>query len=218
MTLHLKIVAVSAAFTTMAFCHKAAAQEDRQIDSLYIEEVQQNRQPVKVLHAEPLYIDLIRDLGARKGEREWNVGFGLTDKETYDEYTALVEYEWAPMDRLGLEVELPFSLHYPIAGNTSAPGNKLNSLKMAAQYTFLVSGEMKTSLALGYIHEFELTGFKGYENDKLFTGNIFNPFFVAAKRWGRTSIRCCIRGRSSLATSTRHQSERSGRSTAMHTI
>jgi len=185
MTQHSKIVAVCATLITMAFCHKTAAQEDRQIDSLYIEEVQQNREPVKVLHAEPLYIDLIRDLGARKGEREWNVGFGLTDKETYDEYTALVEYEWAPMDRLGLEVELPFSLHYPIAGNTSAPGNKLNSLKMAAQYTFVVSGEMKTSLALGYIHEFELTDFKGYENSKLFTGNIFNPFFVAAKRWGQ---------------------------------
>jgi hypothetical protein len=29
----------------------------------------------KILHAEPLYIDLIRGLGARKGEREWNVGW-----------------------------------------------------------------------------------------------------------------------------------------------
>jgi hypothetical protein len=29
------------------------------------------REPDKVLHAELLYIDLIRDLGARKGEKEW---------------------------------------------------------------------------------------------------------------------------------------------------
>ena len=33
--------------------------------------------PPKVDHAEPLYIDLMRDLGARKGEAEINVGFGL---------------------------------------------------------------------------------------------------------------------------------------------
>ncbi|GCC52860.1 hypothetical protein SanaruYs_30990 [Chryseotalea sanaruensis] len=37
-------------------------------------------QKTKIDHAEPLYIDLIRDLGARKGEREWNVGLGMTDK------------------------------------------------------------------------------------------------------------------------------------------
>lgn len=70
--------------------------EDQQKDSLYISEVQDKKQPDKVLHAEPLYIDLIRDLGARKGEKEWNVGLGITDNNSYDEYTALVEYEWAP--------------------------------------------------------------------------------------------------------------------------
>lgn len=49
-------------------------------DSLYILEVEDRHEPDKVLHAEPLFIDLIRDLGARKGEKEWNVGLGLTDK------------------------------------------------------------------------------------------------------------------------------------------
>lgn len=164
----------------------AQTEDDKTLsDSLYIEEVQAKRDPVKVLHAEPLYIDLIRDLGARKGEREWNVGLGLTDNNTYDEYVALVEYEWAPADRLGLEVELPFSLHYPTAGNGSAPGSKLNSLKMAAQYSFFVSEKAKTSLAIGYIQEFELTDFKGYSSSRFFTGNVYNPFFVAAKRWGQ---------------------------------
>ncbi len=62
-------------------------------DSLYIEEVENKKDPHKVLHAEPLYIDLIRDLGARKGEKEWNIGLGLTDNNLYDQYTALVEYE-----------------------------------------------------------------------------------------------------------------------------
>ena len=30
--------------------------------------------PLKVDHAEPLYVDLIRDLGPHKGEKEWNIG------------------------------------------------------------------------------------------------------------------------------------------------
>jgi len=160
-------------------------QEIKEIrDSLYIEEVENKRTPDKVLHAEPLYIDLIRDLGARKGEKEWNVGLGLTDNNTFDRYTALVEYEWAPINRLGLEVELPFSIYYPTNGNATAPSNKLNSIKLAAQYSFYVSEKNKTSMALGYIQEFELTEFDRYGKDNIFTGNIYNPFFVVAKRWG----------------------------------
>lgn len=152
------------------------------IDSLYIQETENKHQRSKVLHAEPLYIDLIRDLGARKGEREWNVGLGLTDKNKYDEYIALVEYEWAPIDRLGLEVELPFTF-YPSA-NATTPGSKLNGLKLATQYSFFVSEKLKTSMAIGYIHEFGLTSFNSYGNEKLFTGNTYNPFFIVAKRWG----------------------------------
>lgn len=153
-------------------------------DSLYIHEVENKRNPDKVLHAEPLYIDLIRDLGARKGEKEWNVGVGLTDKNNYDEYVALVEYEWAPVNRLGLEVELPFSFYYPINGNSAAPGSKLKSLKLAAQYSFFVSEKRSTSFALGYIHEFELAEFRNYRTEKISTGNLYNPFLIAARRWG----------------------------------
>lgn len=152
-------------------------------DSLYIHEIEDRQEPDKVLHAEPLFIDLIRDLGARKGEKEWNVAFGLSDYNTFDQYTALIEYEWAPVNRLGLEVELPFSFYYPIAGNASAPGSRLNSLKLAAQYSFFVSDKHKTSMALGYIHEFELTEFRQYGKETALQGNIYNPFFVAAKRW-----------------------------------
>jgi len=153
-------------------------------DSLYIQEVENRKNPDKVLHAEPLFIDLIRDLGARKGEKEWNVGFGLTDKGDFDEYTALVEYEWAPINRLGLEVELPFSFYYPIKGSNTAPGSKLNSLKLAAQYSFYVSEKNKTSMALGYIQEFEMPEFENYGKGKFISGNVYNPFFVAARRFG----------------------------------
>jgi len=43
---------------------------------------------------------------------------------------------------------------------------------------------IKHTLALGYIQEFEMNEFNNYGNGKLFVGNVYNPFFVAAKRWG----------------------------------
>lgn len=58
-----------------------------------IDSLETSKKPAKVLHAEPLYVDLIRDLGTRKGEKEWNVGLGLKNNNTFDKYTALVEYE-----------------------------------------------------------------------------------------------------------------------------
>ncbi|GJM59601.1 HAEPLYID family protein [Persicobacter diffluens] len=165
---------------------KTELREDRYLlDSLYIEETE-DKTPAKVLHAEPLYIDLIRDLGARKGEKEWNVGFGLNDNTDYDRIEALVEYEWAPINRLGLEIEVPFSFY---SGNPNGmeavPANRMESLKLAAQYSFFVSEKAKTSLAIGYIHEFEMTPFENYGKESFFTANVYNPFFVAAKRWGQ---------------------------------
>ena len=154
---------------------RKAIQDLRVIDSV------ENRHELdKVYHAEPLYVDLIRDLGARKGEKEWNIGFGILDREEIDEVETLIEYEFAPVNRLGLEVELPFSFY----SGPDAPGNRLNSLQLAAQYTFLVSEKASTSLALGYLHEFEFIPFNEYGEEPLYKGNVFNPFFIAAKRWG----------------------------------
>lgn len=163
---------------------RAQETEKQNRDSIYIHHIEKKGDPVKILHAEPLYIDLIRDLGARKGEREWNIGFGITDRNRFDEYEALVEYEWAPMDRLGLEVELPFTI-YPPSQNGAAPESKLNSLKLAGQYSFLVAEKINTSMAIGYIHEFEMTTFNNYGREDLFTGIVYNPFYIVAKRWGR---------------------------------
>lgn len=172
-------------FVAFTILHTAYAQDSKsEQDSLFIVAVEELREPPKVLHAEPLYIDLIRDLGARKGEKEWNVGIGLTDNDNYDKYTALVEYEWAPINHLGLEVELPFSIYYPTRENGNAPGSKLNSLKLAAQYSFYVSEKNKTSMALGYIHELELTEFRNYGRENFIEGNVYNPFLIVAKRWG----------------------------------
>lgn len=142
--------------------------------------------PLKLLHAEPLYIDLIRDLGARKGEREWNVGMGMTDRLNYDKYGFLVEYEWAVMDRLGLEVEVPVTLYMnaPHGGDMrTKPSDRIESLKLATQYTFLVSEKWQTSLAIGGITELELMDLNKISRSSVFEGVLFNPFFVGAKRW-----------------------------------
>lgn len=157
------------------------------LDSAYIHQIEQSPGKTKVLHAEPLFIDLIRDLGARKGEREWNFGTALVDNYGYDRYDGLVEYEFAPLDRLGLEVEVPFEFytrHPGHAADTARPQNRVKSLKLAGQYTFFVSDRWNTSLALGYIHELEWGSWELARIGQPFSGSVFNPFFVGAKRWG----------------------------------
>ncbi len=171
--------------STSLYSQGTSGPEKQKLDSIYIYEVEERQEPVKILHAEPLYIDLIRDLGARKGEKEWNVGFGLTDRLNFDSYEALVEYEWAPIDRLGLEIEVPFTFYTRSNGRAtnSVPSNRIESLKLAFQYTFMVSEKLNTSLAVGYINEIEFTDLDRI-GDRLLQGNVYNPFFVAAKRWG----------------------------------
>lgn len=163
-----------------------AQQTDAEKDSIYIHQVEDDQSPDKVLHAEPLYIDLIRDLGARKGEKEWNIGLGITDNLKFDSYQALIEYEWAAIDRLGFEIELPFTFYAPTNGTErdSIPSSKLNSLKMATQWSFLVNEPAALSMAVGYIHEFELSDFANF-GDPILRGHVYNPFLVVAKRWGQ---------------------------------
>ncbi|WP_116790238.1 HAEPLYID family protein [Flavobacterium psychrotrophum] len=141
--------------------------------------------PLKLSHAEPLYIDLIRDLGARKGEHELNVGFGINDEKKYITYSGFAEYEFAVANRLGVEVEVPFEMYAPASGHTDAtlPGNRVEGIKLATQYTFWVSAKHQTSMAIGYIQEMELPDFDALgSNAPLFKGTLYNPIFIAAKR------------------------------------
>lgn len=167
-----------------SICITTAQEEitNDELDSIYIQEVEQLNKTEKVLHAEPLFIDLIRDLGARKGEREWNIGMSLTDNTNFDRYEGLIEYEWAQFDRIGFEIEIPFTYYFPTAMPKQSPQSKINSLKLATQWSFFVDTEISTSMAIGYIHEFELNSFDNFEK-KIYTGNVFNPFLIIAKRW-----------------------------------
>lgn len=140
--------------------------------------------PDKVHHVEPLFIDLVRDLGARKGEKELNIGSDFINTNDFREYAVLAEYEFAPIDRLGLEIETDFTFFDGTNPQSGAPKNKLDKLMLSAQYSFLVSTKHRATLALGYAHEFKLTDFASYGKDQLVEGMVYKPFFVAAKRLG----------------------------------
>ena len=137
----------------------------------------------KVSHAEPLYNDLVRDLGARKGEKELNAAYDFKKMKNYNENAFLVEYEFAPINRLGLEIEADFSFFNRTNNTGEVPNNKLENLRFSTQYSFFVSTKLKTTLAVGYTQIIEFNDFKNYGKSKLITGTVYNPFFVAAKRF-----------------------------------
>lgn len=174
----------------LCFFGKLTAQEQTYLptsspvsDTAQLSDTPKKQRP-KIDHAEPLYIDLIRDLGARKGEKEWNFGFEMKDNLGFDQINALVEYEFAPIDRLGLEVELPFSFYTPQQqySRDSLPSAGLNSFKTAIQWSFLVSETTGISMALGYIHETLLPSFKEMKGLRI-RGHAYNPFLVIARKW-----------------------------------
>lgn len=150
---------------------------------------QTSEKPYKIKHAEPLYIDLMRDLGAHRGEKEINVGMSYQEMGEYNTVQGFAEYEFAVADRLGLEVEMPFSLYNTpdVAMDASAmPHSKVEGLKLAGQYTFLVSKRAQTSMAIAFIHEFRFhSAYSVRQGKDFFYANSENPIFVAAKRWGR---------------------------------
>ena len=147
----------------------------------------QKKLPLKIRHAEPLYMDLIRDLGARKGEKEWNVGYGIEGHKDYTINSSFVEYEFSPLNRLGLEVEIPFAFYRSVStsGENVIPRNRIEGIKLAAQYTFLVSKKQQMSMAAGYIHEFRTHSFYSIDHGRgMLKGNSMSPFLIVAKKWG----------------------------------
>ena len=153
----------------------------------------------KIHHAEPLYMDLIRDLGARRGERELNVGGCFQKNNYYTSYSGFIEYEFALFNRLGIEIETPFSFYQakPVedTNQPAVPKNRMEGIKVSAQYTFLVAPALKTSMAVGYTNQLAFHSFKTvYSENKIAKGNIYAPFFVAAKNWGKNINTLIITG------------------------
>lgn len=71
---------------------------------------------------EPLYVDLVRNLGSRRGEMETNV-LASTSFRRQQSIQWGPEIEWAPVKGLGFELELPFV------------DNELQALKFGGQVT-----------------------------------------------------------------------------------
>lgn len=138
----------------------------------------------KVSHTEPLFIDLVRDPGARAGEKEVNIGGNFISSSNHNEYGFFAECEFAPINRLGIEIETDFSFTKPTTSETVVSINKLEYLRLSTQYSFFVSPEIRTTMAIGYSQITEFTDFKNYGTDKILEGTIFNPFFFVAKRLG----------------------------------
>jgi len=164
----------------------------QEVDSLIIKNEEEGKPP-KVFHAEPVFIDLIADLGARKGESALEFGAGYNDNLGFTRYNMLLEYEFVPIDRLGFEIEIPVNLFsdHPAdntflqnGGREERDGSRINALRTAVQYTFLVSEKLKTSMAIGYLNELKLPDFRDYGRERAIQGNYYNPFLVAAKRFG----------------------------------
>ncbi|MNT49976.1 hypothetical protein D3C72_1868650 [compost metagenome] len=83
-----------------------------------------------------------------------------------------MEYEFAPIDRLGLEAETDFAYSKSRMANGSS-SNQLERLRLSSQYSFYVSKKHATTLAIGYTQIFDFVD----------GGTGFNPFFIAAKNW-----------------------------------
>lgn len=151
-------------------------------------QVESGTLPLKLKHAEPLYMDLIRDLGAHKGEKEINIGLSYGMNGRYKEMGGFAEFEFAVANRWGMEVETDFSFY---KGNHSdplanVPSNRIEGLKWANQYTFLVSEDWQTSMAFAFIHEFRFHSFYSIRHrHQLMKGVSENPILIIARRWGK---------------------------------
>ncbi|WP_379966240.1 HAEPLYID family protein [Epilithonimonas sp. UC225_85] len=145
----------------------------------------------------PLYLDIPAEMNVKKGYQELNLAGGYADFKNFEGVRTLVEYDFAPVDNLGFEIEVPFifvhdklkGVSAPESENTTVPEEGGNTddamaLRIGFNYTFLTLPEAKTTLSAGYFNELETSPFDEF-GKPLFVGNVYNPFFAAAKIWGQ---------------------------------
>ncbi|WP_296149538.1 HAEPLYID family protein [uncultured Flavobacterium sp.] len=160
------------------------------------QETQNETESATLKHYMPLYIDIPAELNVQKGFQEFDVAFGYADFKDFSGYRTLVEYDFAPIDRLGIEIELPFAfvdskIHTEENAETSViqpeEGGAVQSsmgLRIGFNYSFLILPEAKTTISAGYFNELESSPFKEF-GKPLFAANIYYPFLAAAKVWGK---------------------------------
>lgn len=134
--------------------------------------------------AEPVFFDFITDLGGPAGQVIANGN--LFYKDFDDRHNTLlnqIELEVAPVNRLGIEVVLPYKVYLENDNLSKAlPDNRIPYLQWGLQYAFLVSHESKFILAANYRNRFEFQETTGEEEAGISSINHF-PFLIAAKNW-----------------------------------
>ena len=154
----------------------------------------QKNTETELKHYMPLYLDIPAEMNVKKGYKEINIASGYADFRDFKGQKALIEYDFAPIDKLGFEIEVPFTFvqekialptttqEYDVPEEGSAPSNAM-ALRLGFNYSLYASQKSKTSISIGYFNEFELTPFNHF-GKPLLEGNVYNPFIAVAKIWG----------------------------------
>lgn len=146
-------------------------------------------------HYMPMYLDMPAEINVRKGYKEINLGLGYASFRDFNGQRMMLEYDFAPKNNLGFEIEVPFIFvqNKNIQTNTGVDdvivpeeGGNVQSamaMRLGVNYTLHSFIKAKTSISVGYFNEFETTPFAHF-GKPLIEANIYNPFFSIAKIWG----------------------------------
>ena len=172
----------------IVLCHK----------TLYAQEANsEEKTETGLKHYVPLYLDIPAELNVKKGYKEIDVAGGYGDFRDYNGVRGLIEYDFAPIDKLGFEIEVPFIFIHdkhalPVADPEEVvvpeEGGALESatsLRLGFTYTVAGFSAAKTTIAVGYNNELETSPFDEIGGGTpLFIANVYNPFIAIAKIWG----------------------------------
>lgn len=140
---------------------------------------------IKIEHADPVYEDLTTELGAQKGENNLNLNFGYRKlRERHHSLLAQIEYEFVPIDHLGFEIVIPYTVYFNNELSMEPrPDNKLEFLQWATQFTFLTDVQRGISMAVGFRNIFEIESPEETVARPAIEAIIYFPFFTFAKNW-----------------------------------
>lgn len=149
----------------------------------------------EVNHYVPLYLDIPTELNVRKGYKDVSLAGGFANFRDFRRFRTLVEYGFAPVDKLGVEIEMPFVFIQRksvdmMAGSPRAAipeeggaEESVTALRVGVNYSFLTLPRARTTFSAGYFNEIETSPFARF-GKPLLASNLSNPFVVAAKIWG----------------------------------
>jgi len=150
---------------------------------------------IELSHYMPMYLDMPAELNVKKGYKEFNLGFGYASFKDFNGQRLMLEYDFAPIDKLGFEIEIPFIFVQQKNAQTNTgiqdvivpeEGGNIQSaiaMRLGLNYTIRSFIEAKTSISVGYFNEFESSPFVHF-GKPIVEANIYNPFFSVAKVWG----------------------------------